>query len=166
MSTGESEQPARNNGFGQSRKKLKRSFSCPTSAGIPRRPRRLGHPKHCALAFKKRHPDPMNIDGVCLPRGRQGGHELGPNREKAGQRDKAPALACLRMPLPVGMHRIIPRRLLAAVIAGSFGLAGCSAMIADHTPTALGSAAKIWGARYQLRGKRNHWPPRILVLSG
>jgi hypothetical protein len=36
------------------------------------------------------------------------------------------------------MHRIIPRRLLAAVIAGSFGLAGCSAMIADHTPTALG----------------------------
>jgi len=80
----------------------------------------------------------MNIDGVCLPRGRQGRHELGPNREMAGQRDKAPALACLRMPLPVGMHRIIPRRLLAALIAGSFGLAGCSAMIADHTPTALG----------------------------
>ena len=57
---------------------------------------------------------------------------------KRPERDKAPALACLRMPLPVGMHRIIPRRLLAALIAGSFGLAGCSAMIADHTPTALG----------------------------
>src|SRR6476646_10577543 len=80
----------------------------------------------------------MNIDGVCLPPGRRGGHVLGPNRAKAAQRDKAPALACLSMPLSVGMHRVIPRRLLATLIAGSFGLAGCSAMIADHTPTALG----------------------------
>jgi hypothetical protein len=31
----------------------------------------------------------MNIDGVCLPRGRQGGHELGPNREKAGERQSS-----------------------------------------------------------------------------
>ena len=64
--------------------------------------------------------------------------KLGPDREKAGLRDRTPALACLRMPLPVGVHRIVPRRLLAALIAGSVGLAGCSAMIADHTPTALG----------------------------
>ena len=37
LSTGESEQPARNNGFGLSRMKLKRSFSYPTAAKIRKR---------------------------------------------------------------------------------------------------------------------------------
>ena len=40
LRTGESEQPARNNGFRLFRRKLKRSFSCPTSAGTQKRPSR------------------------------------------------------------------------------------------------------------------------------